>query len=79
MVVRVVGYADSAPAGSARQVSNQALSEARAENVARILVAAGVPAHGLRVEGRGDADALADNRTESGRARNRRVEVIVAE
>ncbi|MDN8008099.1 type IVB secretion system protein IcmH/DotU [Burkholderia multivorans] len=79
MVVRVVGYADSAPAGSARQVSNQALSEARAEDVARILVAAGVPAHGLRVEGRGDADALADNGTESGRARNRRVEVIVAE
>ncbi|KWF71385.1 type IVB secretion system protein IcmH/DotU [Burkholderia pseudomultivorans] len=78
-VVRVVGYADSAPAGSARQVSNQALSEARAENVARILVAAGIPAHGLRVEGRGDADALADNGTESGRARNRRVEVIVAE
>ncbi|KVZ26700.1 type IV secretion protein DotU [Burkholderia multivorans] len=78
-VVGVVGYADSAPAGSARQISNQAISEARAEDVARILVAAGVPAHGLRVEGRGDADALADNGTESGRARNRRVEVIVAE
>ncbi|WP_176039824.1 type IVB secretion system protein IcmH/DotU [Burkholderia stabilis] len=79
VVVRVVGYADSAPASSARQVSNQALSEARARHVAQILVAAGVPVPGISVEGRGDADALADNSTESGRARNRRVEVIVSE
>ncbi|RQZ38252.1 type IV secretion protein DotU [Burkholderia sp. Bp9090] len=78
-VVRVVGYADSAPANSARQVSNQALSEARARHVARILAAAGVPVPSINVEGRGDADALADNSTESGRARNRRVEVIVSE
>ncbi|HDR9586895.1 TPA: type IVB secretion system protein IcmH/DotU [Burkholderia stabilis] len=79
VVVRVVGYADSAPASSARQVSNQALSEARARQVAQILVAAGVPVPGISVEGRGDADALADNSTESGRARNRRVEVIISE
>ncbi|MEK7889132.1 type IVB secretion system protein IcmH/DotU [Burkholderia contaminans] len=76
--VRVVGYADSAPASSARQVSNQALSEARARHVAQILVAAGVPVPGISVEGRGDADSLADNDTASGRARNRRVEVIVS-
>ena len=78
-VVRVTGFADSAPANSARQVSNQALSEARARHVARILVAAGVPVPSINVEGRGDAESLADNSTESGRARNRRVEVIVSE
>ncbi|WP_423368204.1 type IVB secretion system protein IcmH/DotU [Burkholderia sp. LMG 32019] len=77
-VVRVNGFADSAPANSARQVSNQALSEARARHVARILVAAGVPVPNINVEGRGDADSLADNDTALGRARNRRVEVIVS-
>jgi len=77
--VRVAGYADSAPASSARQVSNQALSEARARHVAQILVAAGVPVPSISVEGRGDAESLADNSTESGRARNRRVEVIVSD
>ncbi|MBY4724793.1 MULTISPECIES: type IVB secretion system protein IcmH/DotU [Burkholderia] len=76
--VRVAGYADSAPTSSARQVSNQALSEARARHVAQILVAAGVPVPSISVEGRGDADSLADNDTASGRARNRRVEVIVS-
>ncbi|AJK45869.1 type IVB secretion system protein IcmH/DotU [Burkholderia plantarii] len=75
--VRVVGYADSTPISSMRRASNQALSEARARHVARILVAAGVPVSRISVEGNGDADSLADNGTASGRARNRRVEVTV--
>ncbi|WP_322026847.1 type IVB secretion system protein IcmH/DotU [Burkholderia sp. BCC1977] len=77
-VVRVTGFADSVPANSARHVSNQALSEARARHVARILVAAGVPVPSINVEGRGDTESLADNDTALGRARNRRVEVIVS-
>ncbi|MGU7780919.1 type IVB secretion system protein IcmH/DotU [Burkholderia sp. PU8-34] len=77
--VRVAGYADSAQVKSARQASNQALSEARARHVSQILVAAGVPAPRISVEGRGDAESLADNGTASGRARNRRVEVIVSD
>ncbi|WP_431207827.1 type IVB secretion system protein IcmH/DotU [Burkholderia cepacia] len=77
-VIRVTGFADSAPANSARQVSNLALSEMRARHVARILVAAGVPVPSINVEGRGDAESLADNDTALGRARNRRVEVIVS-
>lgn len=77
-VIRVTGFADSAPANSVRQVSNLALSEMRARHVARILVAAGVPVPSINVEGRGDAESLADNDTALGRARNRRVEVIVS-
>ncbi|KDB09315.1 type IV / VI secretion system protein, DotU family [Burkholderia sp. lig30] len=76
--VRVAGYADSMPANMARQASNQALSEARARHVAQILVAAGVSAPRIGVEGNGDADSLADNGTASGRSRNRRVEVTVS-
>ena len=77
--VRVAGYADSTPISSTRQASNHTLSEARARHVAQILVAAGVPAPRINVEGNGDADSLADNGTASGRARNRRVEVTVTD
>ncbi|CAB3748241.1 type IV secretion protein DotU [Burkholderia puraquae] len=77
--VRVAGYADSTPINSTRQASNHALSEARARHVAQILVAAGVPAPRIVVEGNGDADSLADNVTASGRARNRRVEVTITD
>ncbi|MBN3795171.1 type IVB secretion system protein IcmH/DotU [Burkholderia sp. Ac-20392] len=77
--VRVAGYADSTPISSTRQASNQVLSEARARHVTRILVAAGVSAPRITVEGNGDVDSLADNGTAVGRARNRRVEVIVTD
>jgi len=77
--VRVAGYADSTPISSTRQASNQALSEARARHVTQILVAAGVSAPRITVEGNGDVGSLADNRTALGRARNRRVEVIVTD
>ncbi|VWB35861.1 OmpA/MotB family outer membrane protein [Burkholderia lata] len=77
--VRVAGYADSTPISSTRQASNQALSEARARHVAQILVAAGVSVPRITVKGNGDIGSLADNRTALGRARNRRVEVIVTD
>ncbi|VWC81360.1 OmpA/MotB family outer membrane protein [Burkholderia lata] len=77
--VRVAGYADSTPISSTRQASNQVLSEARARHVAQILVAAGVSAPRITVKGNGDIGSLADNRTALGRARNRRVEVIVTD
>lgn len=76
--VLVTGYADSMPASAARQGSNQALSEARGRQVAQILVAAGVPMQRVSVTGKGDADPLANNATVRGRARNRRVEVVVS-
>ena len=76
--VRVMGYADSTLVNSVRQSSNEVLSEARARHVARILAAAGVSMPRISVEGRGDADELADNGTASGRARNRRVEVTLS-
>ncbi|MGV2291402.1 type IVB secretion system protein IcmH/DotU [Trinickia sp. YCB016] len=76
--VRVAGYADSMAASTTHQGSNQALSEARARQVAQILVAAGVPMQRVDVTGQSDADPLADNGTSQGRARNRRVEVIVS-
>jgi OOP family OmpA-OmpF porin len=54
---------------------NLKLSEARAASVVDYLVAQGVPRANLRARGFGKADPVADNRTEEGRARNRRVTV----
>jgi type VI secretion system protein ImpK len=74
--VTVIGHTDSVPVQRTNPfASNQRLSEARAETIARMLVAAGVPAALVRSEGRAAAEPIADNATAEGRARNRRVEI----
>lgn len=76
--VTVVGHTDSIPVQSSNPLSsNQRLSEARAETIARLLVAAGAPAELVRAEGRAATEPVADDATREGRARNRRVEVLV--
>ncbi|HXW65561.1 MAG TPA: OmpA family protein [Burkholderiaceae bacterium] len=71
--VRIVGYTDSV-GGSAY---NEKLSLRRAETVRNYLTEHGVPADKIVVEGKGKSDPIADNKTEAGRAKNRRVEVEV--
>ncbi|MFM1782654.1 MAG: hypothetical protein RIS14_407 [Pseudomonadota bacterium] len=56
--------------------SNLALSRQRAEAVMAVLRAAGVPAGKLSAKGWGSAKPLASNTGKSGRAQNRRVEII---
>ena len=56
---------------------NERLSEARARAVADELVARGITRSSLRVKGLGESKPVASNETESGRQRNRRVEVII--
>jgi outer membrane protein OmpA-like peptidoglycan-associated protein len=58
--------------------TNQRLSEARAARVVSFLQAAlGLPEDAFAIEGFGASKPLADNRTEAGRARNRRAEISV--
>lgn len=57
---------------------NQAMSEARALEVARRLVRDGVDCRRVLPVGFGETKPIADNRTEEGRARNRRVVFVVA-
>jgi outer membrane protein OmpA-like peptidoglycan-associated protein len=71
--VSIEGHTDDRGADDA----NQALSERRAGSVRDALVALGADASRFQVVGRGEASPLADNGTTDGRARNRRVEVIV--
>lgn len=56
---------------------NHRLSEARAQEVARALEANGIPRRLITTAALGETTPIATNRTEQGRRRNRRVEVIV--
>lgn len=55
---------------------NLALSEARAQAVVSALTKAGVDASRLQARGFGQGEPVADNVTEEGKARNRRVELV---
>ncbi|MBX9914584.1 MAG: OmpA family protein [Pseudomonadaceae bacterium] len=71
--VLIKGYTDSV--GS--DVYNDKLSKLRAESVAAFLVTQGVAAEKIHTEGLGESQPVADNATEEGRAKNRRVEIVV--
>jgi outer membrane protein OmpA-like peptidoglycan-associated protein len=70
--LRVEGYTDNVGQAAA----NQALSERRAQAVVAWLTARGVPATRLAAKGLGAANPVADNSTDEGRAKNRRVELV---
>lgn len=70
--LRIEGHTDSV--GS--RARNIELSRARAETVRRALIARGVPAWAITTQGYGPLRPVASNANESGRARNRRVEVL---
>ncbi|SMG12502.1 OmpA family protein [Paraburkholderia susongensis] len=55
---------------------NADLSERRARAVAKLFAAKGVPADSVFYQGAGETLPIADNRTEEGRASNRRVEIV---
>lgn len=70
--LRIEGHADNVAAGAA----NRKLSEDRASAARSRLVQKGVKAASLAASGFGDAKPVADKRSESGRAHNRRVELV---
>jgi len=72
--VQVEGYTDSI--GSAEY--NQKLSEERADSVKDYLVSQSVHESNVSAEGFGKNDPIAGNSTASGRAKNRRVELVVS-
>lgn len=74
-IVRVIGYTDS----TGSDAINNPLSVNRASAVRDYLVQRGVAATRITTEGRGSAEPVADNGTEAGRARNRRVELYLRE
>jgi outer membrane protein OmpA-like peptidoglycan-associated protein len=67
----VQGHTDNVGAKAA----NMALSDQRARSVVAWLTGKGIDASRLLAKGYGDADPVADNGTDDGRAKNRRVEL----
>ena len=70
--VEVAGHTDNV--GTLE--TNQKLSQERAQSVMAALVQRGIPATRLVAKGYGQTTPVADNRTEEGRAKNRRVELV---
>jgi type VI secretion system protein ImpK len=75
--VEVNGYTDNQPIRTVRFPSNYALSTARAQAARSVLAQSIDDAGRLTAEGRADADAIAPNTTERGRAANRRIEIVL--
>ena len=72
--LQVEGYTDSV--GGADY--NQKLSENRADSVRDFLVSQGVSMDNIAATGYGESNPVADNATASGRAQNRRVQLVVS-
>lgn len=76
--IRVVGHSDNLPlSGRGPFRTNAQLSAARAQAVADLLAGHLSDPSRLRPEGRGALDPIADNATPEGRARNRRVDILI--
>jgi outer membrane protein OmpA-like peptidoglycan-associated protein len=56
---------------------NLSLSELRAQSVQKILLAGGIAAERMDIKGYGESKPIADNATSAGRAKNRRVEIVL--
>ncbi|MCO5066558.1 MAG: type IVB secretion system protein IcmH/DotU [Rhizobiaceae bacterium] len=77
--VRIVGHTDSdKPGRTSIFKSNYDLSVARAQAVQKRLAQAIGGKVALEVEGKGEDEPVADNATPEGKARNRRVDLLIA-
>lgn len=77
-VIRVEGFTDNVPIKNRLFSSNWELSTARATAVVRLMESQGVHPHRLAAVGYGEHQPIASNQTESGRARNRRIVLMVS-
>lgn len=73
--LRIIGHTDS----TGSDTINNPLSIARADSTRDYLVDRGVSTNRVAVDGRGSREPIAENGSDAGRARNRRVEIFVGE
>lgn len=71
--IMVIGHTDNVGSDS----YNYTLSERRAQSVKDFAVTNGVSSSRITIQGKGKTEPIADNSTESGRAQNRRVEIVI--
>ena len=75
--ISVEGNTDNVPIHSSLYPSNWQLSTARASSVVEFLIGHGVAPSRLTATGNADQKPVASEATEAGRARNRRVEIVL--
>jgi outer membrane protein OmpA-like peptidoglycan-associated protein len=75
MEVKIVGHTDN----KGSDAINNPLSVNRAQSARDYLVGRGVSSSRISIDGRGSREPIADNATEAGRARNRRIDIYLAE
>jgi chemotaxis protein MotB len=74
---QVAGHTDTFPIHSKEFPSNWELSTARAVAVVKLLVTQGVKADQLSAAGYAEFDAVQSNKDDKGRAKNRRIEIVL--
>lgn len=75
--IGITGHTDNVPIKFSNWKSNWELSSARATNVLYYLESKGVSPERLSAIGQGEYKPIASNETAKGRARNRRVEIVI--
>jgi len=73
-MVTIVGHTDSVGSASL----NKSLSYRRANSVVQALIARGISSSRVHAEGKGESMPIASNKTEEGKAKNRRIEAILS-
>ena len=76
--IQVEGFTDDLPISTALYPTNWELSAARAASIVRMLVMDGVQPNRLAAVGYGEFQPIADNSHAAGRARNRRVVLVIS-
>ncbi|ANQ84275.1 flagellar motor protein MotD [Azoarcus olearius] len=75
--ITIEGHTDNIPISNLRFPSNWELSAVRASSVVRLFIESGVRAERLTAAGYADQRPVAGNDTDAGRARNRRVTIMI--
>ncbi|HEY8905738.1 MAG TPA: OmpA family protein [Rhodoferax sp.] len=73
--IRIIGHTDS----TGSDAINNPLSINRAASARDYLASRGVDSRRIQIDGRGSREPIADNTSEAGRAKNRRIEIFLAE
>jgi outer membrane protein OmpA-like peptidoglycan-associated protein len=72
-ILVIVGHTDS----SGDDSYNLRLSERRAQSASTYMISQGLPASRIQTVGRGEYEPIAENTTDAGRQKNRRIEVAI--
>lgn len=74
---QVEGHTDNIPTNNARFKSNWELASARAITVVQTMIEGGMPPQRISAASYGDTTPAASNDTDTGKATNRRIEIVV--